>query len=83
MQHTISPDGRVRKMIRFGTGGWRGVIAEDFTFENVRRVAKGMALYARSNQRREPKPITSHDMRRLRLCRNFRQCWPRTVSGLV
>lgn len=34
-------------MIRFGTGGWRGVIAEDFTFENVRRVAKGLALYAK------------------------------------
>ncbi|RKX55951.1 MAG: phosphoglucomutase/phosphomannomutase family protein [Thermotoga sp.] len=26
-------------MIKFGTGGWRAVIAEDFTFDNVRRVA--------------------------------------------
>ena len=26
-------------MIKFGTGGWRAVIAEDFTFDNVKRVA--------------------------------------------
>ena len=29
-------------MIRFGTGGWRAVIGEDFTRENVRRVAAGI-----------------------------------------
>ena len=29
--------------IRFGTDGWRGVIAEDYTFENVRRCAQGFA----------------------------------------
>src|SRR4029077_14697279 len=31
--------------IRFGTDGWRGVIAEDFTFENVRKVAHAIARY--------------------------------------
>jgi phosphomannomutase len=31
--------------IRFGTDGWRGVIAEDFTFENVRKVAQAIARY--------------------------------------
>ena len=31
--------------IRFGTDGWRGVIAEDFTFENVRLCAQGVADY--------------------------------------
>lgn len=31
--------------IKFGTDGWRGVIAEDYTFENVRRCAHGMAQY--------------------------------------
>ncbi len=30
-------------MIRFGTDGWRAVIAEEFTFENVRRVAQAYA----------------------------------------
>src|SRR5580693_10456411 len=32
-------------MIKFGTDGWRGIIADDFTFENVRRVAGGIAAY--------------------------------------
>ena len=31
--------------IKFGTDGWRGVIADDFTFGNVRRVAQGSAQY--------------------------------------
>jgi len=31
--------------IRFGTDGWRGVIAEDFTFDNVRICAQGVADY--------------------------------------
>ena len=29
--------------IRFGTDGWRAAIAEDFTFHNVRRCARGVA----------------------------------------
>ena len=28
--------------IRFGTDGWRALIAEDFTFENVARCAQGL-----------------------------------------
>ena len=31
--------------IRFGTDGWRGVIAEDYTFNNVRRCAQGFSDY--------------------------------------
>jgi phosphomannomutase len=31
--------------IKFGTDGWRAVIAEDFTFENVRHCAQGVAGY--------------------------------------
>jgi len=31
--------------IRFGTDGWRGVIADDFTVENVRKVAFAIARY--------------------------------------
>ena len=31
--------------IRFGTDGWRGIIGEDFTFANVRRVAAAVAEY--------------------------------------
>jgi phosphomannomutase len=31
--------------IRFGTDGWRAVIAEDYTFNNVRRCAQGFSDY--------------------------------------
>ncbi len=31
--------------IRFGTDGWRGIIADDFTFDNVKRVAHAIARY--------------------------------------
>src|SRR4030043_1166455 len=31
--------------LKFGTDGWRAVIAEDFTFENVRYCAQGVADY--------------------------------------
>src|SRR4029077_9715163 len=31
--------------IQFGTDGWRGIIAEDFTFANARTVAAGIARY--------------------------------------
>ena len=33
--------------IKFGTDGWRGMIAEDYTFDNVRRVAQAVAEYFR------------------------------------
>ena len=35
--------------IKFGTDGWRAVIAEDFTFENVSRVAQATASYWLAN----------------------------------
>lgn len=31
--------------IKFGTDGWRGIIAQDFTFDNVRLCAQGVAEY--------------------------------------
>src|SRR4051812_30349304 len=31
--------------IRFGTDGWRGILAEDFTFDNARVVAHAIARY--------------------------------------
>jgi len=36
--------------IKFGTDGWRGIIADDFTFENVRRVAGAIASYVLKNE---------------------------------
>jgi len=34
--------------IIFGTDGWRGRIAEDYTFDNVRRCAQGFAFYLKA-----------------------------------
>ena len=31
--------------IKFGTDGWRAIIAEDYTFQNVRDCAEGVARY--------------------------------------
>src|SRR6266571_1746586 len=35
-------------MIKFGTSGWRGLIARDFTFDNVRLATQGIALYLKA-----------------------------------
>lgn len=36
-------------MIRFGTSGWRGVMSDDFTFANVRRVAHSVSGCVKEN----------------------------------
>jgi phosphomannomutase len=38
------------QQIKFGTDGWRGLIADDYTFENVRRVAQAMAHYVHKHE---------------------------------
>ena len=51
--------------IRFGTDGWRAVIAEDFTFVNVERVAQATADYWSMNPvpGTEKKIIIGYDRR--------------------
>ena len=39
----INGSARGTMPIRFGTDGWRGVIAEEFTFDGVRRVTQAVA----------------------------------------
>src|ERR1700688_3589907 len=36
--------------IKFGTSGWRAVMAEEFTFANVRRAVHGIARYVSSQK---------------------------------
>ncbi|MEL6223350.1 MAG: phosphoglucomutase/phosphomannomutase family protein [Cyanobacteria bacterium J06627_8] len=40
----LSPSGFISKPIKFGTDGWRGLIAADFTFERVAKVAPLAAI---------------------------------------
>ena len=49
--------------LKFGTDGWRGVIAEDYTFDNVRRAAQGFASYIVSSGKKGQWVIVGHDMR--------------------
>ena len=49
--------------IRFGTDGWRGRIAEDYTFDNVRRCAQGFATYLAERGKRGEKVVIGHDRR--------------------
>ena len=50
--------------IKFGTDGWRAVIAEDFTFANVARVAQATADFWKSEIfGREPKVVVGYDRR--------------------
>src|SRR5271166_2797086 len=49
--------------IKFGTDGWRGLIADDFTFENVRRVAGAIASYVLKNEDPTHGVIVGYDTR--------------------
>lgn len=49
--------------IKFGTDGWRGVIAEDYTFDNVRRAAQGFATYLVENGKAGSAVVVGHDRR--------------------
>jgi len=49
--------------IRFGTDGWRAVIAEDYTFDNVRRVSQAVALYLQKNGTSGGPLIVGYDTR--------------------
>src|SRR5437763_4888939 len=44
-------------MIRFGTSGWRAVIADEFTFAGVRLVTQAICEHLRSNGAGEDRPI--------------------------
>jgi phosphomannomutase len=53
MDHTIT----------FGTDGWRGVIAEDYTFDNVRRCAQGFSTYLQSHGKGGAAVVVGYDKR--------------------
>jgi phosphomannomutase len=49
--------------IKFGTDGWRAIIAEDFTTENVRKVAHAIARYVIRAERPERGVVVGYDTR--------------------
>jgi phosphoglucomutase len=51
-------------MIKFGTSGWRGLIARDFTFDNVRVATQAIATYlAKVNEPASREIILGYDTR--------------------
>lgn len=49
--------------IRFGTDGWRAVIADDFTFANVRTCARAVAIHLERKGIAEPNVLIGYDTR--------------------
>ena len=49
--------------IKFGTDGWRAVIADDFTFDNVRRVSGAIASYILKEEDPKRGVIVGYDTR--------------------
>ena len=49
--------------IVFGTDGWRGFVAEDYTFDNVRRCTQGFAKYLIENGKQGESVVVGHDKR--------------------
>jgi phosphomannomutase len=49
--------------IRFGTSGWRAVLAEDFTFGNARRVVEAIGRVLAEDGKRGARVLVGHDTR--------------------
>ena len=49
--------------IKFGTSGWRAVMAEEFTFANVQRAVRGIARYVASQKPKGARVIVGRDPR--------------------
>ncbi len=47
---TLKIDGEQSRTIKFGTDGWRGVIADDFTFVSLKAVAQATADYLKNQE---------------------------------
>ena len=50
-------------MIKFGTGGWRAIIGEDFICYNIRRVAKGICMLMDAQGKKDKPVIIGYDRR--------------------
>jgi len=65
-----------KQTIHFGTSGWRGVIADDFTFGGVRRASAAIAGHVCA-AKKNPKLVVGHDTR------FFSPEFARTAAGVL
>ena len=70
-------------MIRFGTGGWRAVIGDDFIKSNIQKVAQGVCLLAREEGKTDKPIYIGYDRRFLSdtSARWIRRFCAQTVCG--
>src|ERR1700704_5039288 len=59
----MTSDKYLMTQIKFGTDGWRGFIADDFTFDNVRRVAGAIASYVLKHEDAQRGVVIGYDTR--------------------
>ena len=52
-----------KTVIKFGTDGFRGIIAREFTFETVERIIKAICLYIKKQNKPEKTMIVGYDPR--------------------
>jgi phosphoglucomutase len=65
-----------KQVIHFGTSGWRGIIAEDFTFAGVRRASAAIAKHVLAHKK-SPTLIVGYDTR------FFSVEFARTAAGIL
>ncbi len=56
-------EGQDMKKIVFGTDGWRGLIARDYTFDNLALVAHATARYVKKLNKENPSVVVGYDTR--------------------
>ncbi|RYZ44463.1 MAG: phosphoglucomutase/phosphomannomutase family protein, partial [Sphingobacteriales bacterium] len=66
----------VADKIKFGTDGWRAIIAQDFTVYNVARVSDALASWLLADHK-EPRVVVGHD------CRFGGELFTETVSKVL
>jgi phosphomannomutase len=54
---------RMSNAIKFGTDGWRGIIADDFTFENVAKVALATSRFEKRQKKIKNGIVVGYDSR--------------------
>lgn len=52
-----------KTIIKFGTSGWRAIVADEFTFANVRRAVTGIAHYVAKKNANDSRVIVGRDPR--------------------
>jgi phosphomannomutase len=65
--------------IKFGTDGWRAVIAKDYTFDNLERISRATAAWLRDEYGAAPSLVIGHDTRFL--AREFTEFAARVLAS--